>query len=371
MLRSFLPIGQGGFAVELFDDARYNVVFDCGTSTANGNSSGKQAIEEQIRQTFDQGTTIQKVFISHLHDDHINGLPYLLRYCRVSRVYLPYLTPSEQVITLMLLQAALNDENGPLLQHLITGRPLYRDEVDTRVVYVLPSEQEDFRQKDFYGELDLSGRTISLDDYKNSDTDHWWFIPFVYRNAQRSQQFEAILNNWGIGASIQSQILTDSFWNDRTLLKKLKKVYEQIVSNLNLTTMVVWSGPESGHKQYPRKDNNCIYMPKMCCRRYYEPGCLYTGDYRASNLDEWNALRAAYDNVWNRTGVFTIPHHGSSYNFNPDMVKQYAAYIINAGYQNHYGHPHQKVLRHLIDNGCQFYWVNEHSGSEISFRIPF
>lgn len=58
------------------------------------------------------------------------------------------------------------------------------------------------------------------------------------------------------------------------------------------------------------------------------------------------------------------------YNFNPDMIKQYVAYIINAGYQNHYGHPHQKVLRHLIDNGCQFYWVNEHRGSGTVFRIP-
>lgn len=85
MLRSFLPIGQGGFAVEQFDDARYNVVFDCGTSTANGKSSARQAIEDQIRQTFGPKTKIQKVFISHLHADHINGLPFLLRYPLLER----------------------------------------------------------------------------------------------------------------------------------------------------------------------------------------------------------------------------------------------------------------------------------------------
>ena len=114
MLRSFLPIGQGGFAVEQFDDARYNVVFDCGTSTANGKSSARQAIEDQIRQTFDPNTKIQKVFISHLHADHINGLPFLLRYCRVSQVYLPYLTQSEQVITLILLQIEFQNYNRSL-----------------------------------------------------------------------------------------------------------------------------------------------------------------------------------------------------------------------------------------------------------------
>lgn len=369
MLRSFLPIGQGGFAVEQFDDARHNVVFDCGTSTANGKSSARQAIEDQIQQTFDPKTKIQKVFISHLHADHINGLPFLLRYCRVSKVYLPYLTPSEQVITLILLHDMLNDDNvsARLLQHLITRRSLYEDEVDTRVVYVRPSSSENDRQDESVAD---SGRPIPLDNYINSDADEWWFIPFVFEDAQRSQQFEAILNNCGIGASIQNQILTDSFWSDRKLLKLLKDAYKQVVSDMNLTTMVVWSGPESGHKQYPCKDNNCICLPEKCCRQYYEPGCLYTGDYRASDPNEWNALRAAYDHVWSRTGVFTIPHHGSSYNFNPDLVKQYATYIINAGYQNRYGHPHQKVLRYLIDNSCHFYWVNEHQGSEVAFRVP-
>lgn len=264
-------------------------------------------------------------------------------------------------------QNHFSQENRDWISDRITGRPLYGDEIDTRVVYVRPSPSENDRQDESVAD---SGRPISLDNTKNSNTDEWWFIPFVFEDAQWSQQFEAILNNCGIGASIQHQILTDSFWRDRSLLKQLKDAYKQIVSDMNLTTMVVWSGPESGHKQYPCKENNCICMPEKCCRQYYEPGCLYTGDYCASDPNEWNALRAAYDHVWSRTGVFTIPHHGSSYNFNPDLVKQYAAYIINAGYQNRYGHPHQKVLRYLIDNGCRFYWVNEHRGSEAAFRVP-
>ena len=115
-----MPVGQGGFAVEQFEAGRYNVVFDCGTTTRIGKKNCKKVIEDEIRRTFEPRTRIQKVFISHFHEDHINGLPFLLEHCRVDEIYLPYLTQSEQVITLILLHEYMDNTNGRLLQNLIT-----------------------------------------------------------------------------------------------------------------------------------------------------------------------------------------------------------------------------------------------------------
>lgn len=368
MIRSFLPIGQGGFAVEQFDEGRYNVVFDCGTTTRIGKKNCKKVIEDEIRRTFKLHTRIQKVFISHFHEDHINGLPFLLDHCFVDEIYLPYLTRSEQVIALILLHEYMNGAAGQLLRDIITGRPL---EKDTRTFYVTPQQIE--------SNIEVEGRNSNLIPSgieqiisgKAPDYDQWYFIPFAFQGELRSAQFERILYDNRINDTLQREILTSDFWSNSKMRNIVKEAYNTITSNdINLSTMTVFSGSRSKSTlQYYPADVCYCCPPYDCCRQYYPSGCLYTGDYHAASEREWDALRQAYDADWNRIGVFTIPHHGSSNSYNNELARQRAAFIINAGYNNSYRHPNHIVLRRLIENRCRFFWVNEHIGSEVIFRV--
>ena len=110
MIRSFLPVGQGAFYTEQFD-CGVNVVYDCGSSTS------RSAIEKQIACTFEPREKIQAVFISHLHEDHINGLPFLLSHCCVERLYLPFLTEEEILLTRLI--ARLENTESEFLSKLI------------------------------------------------------------------------------------------------------------------------------------------------------------------------------------------------------------------------------------------------------------
>ena len=69
VVRTFHPVGQGGFYTETFDDStnKSMVVFDCG-----GNS--KKFMKEYMDSFLpsDKKAIIEAVFISHLHNDHIN-----------------------------------------------------------------------------------------------------------------------------------------------------------------------------------------------------------------------------------------------------------------------------------------------------------
>lgn len=87
MQRLFLPVGQGAFYCEKFSEedfcGKVSVVYDCGSI------SGLQALKSMIEWAFEKDEAIDAVFLSHLHEDHINGLPLLMERCDVKRVYLP------------------------------------------------------------------------------------------------------------------------------------------------------------------------------------------------------------------------------------------------------------------------------------------
>ena len=67
MHRIFVPVGQGAFYLEKFEigEEKFNIVYDCGTSTETVD------IKSKIRSYFKKDEEIDYVFISHLHKDHI------------------------------------------------------------------------------------------------------------------------------------------------------------------------------------------------------------------------------------------------------------------------------------------------------------
>lgn len=79
MLRTFHPIGQGGFYSERFifqGEDNINIIYDCGSAT------GVKNVKQEIAATFKKGEVIHALFISHFHADHINGIEYLLKILR-------------------------------------------------------------------------------------------------------------------------------------------------------------------------------------------------------------------------------------------------------------------------------------------------
>jgi len=82
LVREFNNVGQGAFYTEKFyDDSNkliYTMVYDCG-------SYGNRAlIEKSIKENL-KDKNIDLLCISHFHEDHINGLEYLLKEYRIKR----------------------------------------------------------------------------------------------------------------------------------------------------------------------------------------------------------------------------------------------------------------------------------------------
>ena len=107
IFRQFHPVGQGAFYTEhiFCNHKKFNVVYDCGSST------NKTIVESQIQKSFEKGETIHALFISHLHEDHINGIPFLIKYCQVKNIFFPLISDVNKLILLQELieQKSISD----------------------------------------------------------------------------------------------------------------------------------------------------------------------------------------------------------------------------------------------------------------------
>ena len=83
----FNGVGQGLFYSASICDSHgrvFNFVYDCGTFY----DKDKKLLNKKICNCF-SGDTIDALFISHFHKDHISGIPELIKRYKIKYVFLP------------------------------------------------------------------------------------------------------------------------------------------------------------------------------------------------------------------------------------------------------------------------------------------
>lgn len=391
MVRSFLPVGQGAFYCETFEsnisDKSIHVVYDCGSVTTGGN------LKKIIKNHFQKEEEIQAVFISHLDEDHINGIPDLLRYCRVQRIYFPLI--SSDNIILMKIWFWINGINGFTLDFLvdpekaieslgldIEHRPnliqIREGDIQIDEMERVGREKEERVREGNLSEID-SGHNVFTDiktdnNYKIPCTD-WKYIPFNFRQDKRIKILMDELKNKFNRTIMKKELeqiwvknYIEGFKNDKDKDVKtlIKEAYKNVPGNFNTNSMTLFSGEINN--QY----NQILNMhngPYCCCDDHRPSGCLYTGDYDASGKMKWNQLRHVYDKYWESIGCIQIPHHGSKYNFNTNFLKIKGIFVISAGYSNKFKHPHSCVMEACMLKSIKPYVVTEDIGSAVYILI--
>lgn len=349
MIRTFHSIGQGAFYTEVFKGL--NVVYDCGSST------DINILIKEIKATFDEKEKIDLLFISHFHEDHINGIDFLLDYCDIKYVLLPLQQEIDKVYTLIDNYYNSYEENDLILAP--------KDFVGKRakVVFVHPED----KKLDVDTSLDieeLSNVEIISSGTRIHSSKHmdWFFIPFNFRQDSRTKILSNELKSKGININSIDDFL--NCWKDRLTREEIINCYKNVPGDFNTNSLTLYSGPINNIRFFSR------YIGCLKCRGRlygYNAGCLYLGDYDANGSHKWSELENKYEFIWNDIGNIQIPHHGSRHNFRIDLInkKSNIMLIISAGYNNKYRHPHSKVLKELAMRRFDYYLINECKGSEV------
>lgn len=154
--RIFHPVGQGAFFSEHFllesGKSIFNIVYDCGTKS----TKPENMVENNADNLFSRlaNDHVDVLFISHLDDDHVNKIKYLIekKYVDETTIIIMPLYNKEEVLCISL---AINKDLTKLFSIL--------KKINSKMLFVEPIDIESLSSSE--GErLDLSERFYNTDD---------------------------------------------------------------------------------------------------------------------------------------------------------------------------------------------------------------
>ncbi|AMM53741.1 MBL fold metallo-hydrolase [Pyrococcus kukulkanii] len=410
----FHNVGQGLFYTGKlkYGKASFTLVYDCGSEKVS-------LVNNAIARKFRRGNRVDLLIISHLHKDHANGIPYLLKRTRVRTVILPYLSPLERLIVALATPFAsreyydfLADPVTYLIDNHVERVMLVGgEEPDRRENWVPPFEEPldlpfDGRFELMIDELPPYEKLAEyIEKEENIDTklfedgrvevrNHvgvlkvsldgipiWTFRFFNHKVEKALPEFKDCIKKT-LG-KIDSKRIKDAI-KDPSQRRALKHCYNKLSKNvchLNNTSLITLHFPIFR----PRAINVTFeYFNPLLCRSnfiYWRWGCpclllfkqsisrfpdfvqFLTGDvdlnYRFNDISQHFGLGKTITDAI----VTLVPHHGSHHNWNNSLCRAITSdfWIISAGIYNRYGHPSLQTLWDICmncKNSCVV-WVNE------------
>jgi len=341
MTRTFHTVGEGAFYTEEFDNG-FNVVYDCG-------GQNKKIMEDRIKQAFYQGEKIDILFISHFHNDHINGLEFLLDYCEVKEVILPLLDDDMKIQ--FIIENNLSRYNNKIVDQIILNpNDVFKNQ---ELTFVEPFE--------YKLDIDTSSiKTIKSGELKNSGYSSAWIYKTynMYNNT-----FAKKLKDKFDDERIKTENILDELANNR---QNIIKIYKDIIpKKFNANSLVVYSG--LCDKLSIEIINQVTYCNKTISST--KNGILYLGDFEVKEDSNMQTLKREFQEYWNDILIIQIPHHGSYKNYNTELSWQDSISIISTGFR--YSHPSVNVIEDIERNNSICCVVSINDCSKVIQNIFF
>ena len=382
--RTFWPVGHGAFYTERFYDHKdgriFTAIYDCGSGrrwrkTQNGTNDASPKTVQQMIEGFlpslkdSRGNLVKDIdiaFVSHLHVDHINGLPTLLP--RIKKLVLPHLSDCRLLEAFLYNAIPEGIRAGEVSVDAIEaeGRVDVEGEVQTFVLRLARGEVENTVQV-IQNEGELVEDPIQLENLNREirsgssirvplSQRHNAF--WIYKPVDVDGCSEDIRK--AIVAALQQYVTTGNIlvndkidWSkvqeavNNAGLKAVIAIYEKVFgitvsSQHNNYSMPVYSGPDELrmapfalrytdvriettdacgyiHSRY-EIDSHPFHVMQLGvrCRLL---SCLYMGDFNAKDDHKFEQLHEILGVYYNLIGLQQVPHHFSDGNHRPELYK--------------------------------------------------
>lgn len=373
----FHNVGQGLFYSGILSKKskhKHNVfsfVYDCGTNSDI--SFLQREIDDYKLLLPTKGTTSHKklslLVVSHLHDDHVNGIEYLLKDIEVDTVVMPYINNNLKLFAQLeshsnneFLQVFYTDPVGWFLSKgvhriLFIGSEDIAEEGDSGSLnnesqYVgnrdIDVEQQSILKIDHLGETEI----LYLKNKAQVDCNGFYW-EFHFENLKLDQKkvnkYIEIVETF----MKERKLTLEQILKSKSHLGDLRKEVKQaFLSNiLNRTSVVLLHRPRECNMAILCCSPHCNYLKYLKGYFVRRDGAVFscstilTGDIKLKDDEHLEMLNQCTSCL-----LVQYPHHGSENNYMKYFTDLGARVnVISYGITNRYGHPHGKVLKSLRD----------------------
>lgn len=428
--RTFWPVGHGAFYTERFYDHKdgriFTAIYDCGSGrrwgkTQNGTNDASPKTVQQMIEDFlpsqkdSSGNLVKDIdiaFVSHLHVDHVNGLPTLLP--RIKRLVLPQLTDCKLLEAYLYNAFSDNiDENNEINQE---GTVDTESDVQQFIIRLAQRELGDgislIEVTENEGE---ASETIDLEALNETipggtscrvrlSQDIFWIYKPVnvdFSSDKCNEILEELLNYVadnslrGIDGKIDWHKVAEAV--RKAGITKVVEIYKKVFditdknSQLhNSYSMPVYSGPAASLTAYWRGHAYMdIHMHDMfhCisyinidvfCHPFYSMfgwrnkllSCLYMGDFNTKDNKKFSQLQRILGEYYNIIGIQQVPHHFSAGNHQPELYRGPLFAFGNISSKRDRSFK-QKVYDDIHYFGCNPLCITRNKGSLVRFNYDF
>lgn len=298
--RNFYAVGQGLFCSEILKDTNGNilfcVVYDCGTTTKNN----KQILGKQIAQLSQElnGSPVDILFLSHMHNDHVNGVDILSSKVKIKRIVLPQVTPLQRISAFVFAQGSPYRGFKQIREGLWD-----RHYGDVEVTAIIPFDPEIDTPQSYVKKIGY----LNLSFHQNGD-DIVKYVPFYYEGEKDKNFICDLMKRFPEIVSAAENGELDKIDNIQNIRQRLRPIYIKHYGGLNESSMPVLSIYTGMHN-----NTEMISTIPSCC--------LYTGDYSTKTDPNDKLIIDFYmnldNNYWGKINTMQSPHHGSD-NDNPN-----------------------------------------------------
>lgn len=365
MKRTFHTVGHGGFYTEEFynSDLRkiYNVVYDCGSKKSI------KHINYLIDKTFNKFERIDALFISHFHEDHINGLEYILKNCSVNKLFVPHLSEINKIQ--LLIENTIKGTLSKVTEEMILNIKSFVEKrsPSTDVIEVVniedPISNDLFAEREF--NIDdsipkmIKSSKITIKSFKTNKI--FWIYEFD--NIFNPSFSESLYISLSAHLKQPTSKTIAKWLKNNKNINGLKKLYFSIIKNskINENSLVLLSISANslsqklnntysmGHESLYTNNTKFHSLQNVIKNRITEDGCLFLGDYDlTSNYLHISNKFLIYKN---RISTIQVPHHGSIDNFNNLILGKDQYFVIsipNLCTKGH--HPNTTVINDINAN---------------------
>lgn len=346
--KSFYPVGQGGFYSEriLYNGKPFTIVYDCGAVVKSPRSGPTKELIDCINNS---GLgKVDVVVISHLDDDHINGLYLFETYLSKQNCKPLIFIPQTQPFDLLLFYCKSSSQSIKLF--------LETAHEEKRIVFISNENNDDKENiKDLILEdgsikidATLGGKTLSHDGLFSPSFQMMAKNPWRFKFYVKKRRFKKLKQK---EESLIRSI--NSFQLFQKEKNRLKEIYRTVGRQMNGSSMSMLSFPkidEPTSNSVGVKNAHVTWM---------------NGDAILKGERNMDAIEKHFIVAKNFNIDYQMPHHGSVENFMRFPWNKSVKSYIWFGTKNSYGHPDSKVVNFAKNKSLKCTLISEKIKSPI------